>query len=50
MGMLEKYIVGATGIGYLIVGIEQLRKQSIPNAFIWFGYSFAQIGLWMSLK
>jgi hypothetical protein len=50
MGNMDRIIIAATGIGYLIVGIEQLRKQSIPNAFIWFGYSFAQIGLWMALK
>ena len=48
--MLEKYIVGATGIGYLMVGVLQLRKGSIPNAMIWLGYSFAQVGLWMALK
>jgi hypothetical protein len=50
MGMLEKYIVGATGFGYLIVGLLQLKKGAIPNAMIWVGYSFAQIGLWISLK
>jgi hypothetical protein len=50
MGNMDRIIIAATGLGYLIVGIEQLRKQSISNAFIWFGYSFAQIGLWMSLK
>jgi hypothetical protein len=48
--MLEKYIVGATGVGYLIVGLLQLKKGAIPNAMIWVGYSFAQIGLWISLK
>jgi hypothetical protein len=50
MEMLEKYIVGATGIGYLVVGLAQLKKGAIPNAMIWVGYSFAQIGLWMALK
>jgi hypothetical protein len=48
--MLEKTIIAATGIGYLMVGILQLRKGSIPNAMIWLGYSFAQVGLWMALK
>jgi hypothetical protein len=48
--MLEKTIIAATGLGYLMVGILQLRKGSIPNAMIWLGYSFAQIGLWMALK
>lgn len=47
---LDKIIVAMTGIGYLIVGILQFKKGSIPNAMIWVGYSFAQIGLWISLK
>jgi hypothetical protein len=50
MGMLEKYIIGATGFGYLIVGLMQLKKGHIPNAMIWVGYAFAQIGLWLALK
>jgi len=48
--MAEKYILGATGIGYLIVGILQLQKGSIPNTMVWTGYAFAQAGLWMLLK
>jgi len=48
--MLEKTIIAATGLGYLMVGVLQLRKGSIPNAMIWLGYSCAQIGLWMALK
>ena len=48
--MLEKTIIAATGMGYLMVGVLQLRKGSIPNAIIWLGYSFAQVGLWMALK
>ena len=48
--MLEKYIIGATGLGYLVVGLMQLKKGHIPNAMIWAGYAFAQVGLWMSLK
>ena len=48
--MIEQLIVGATGIGYLIVGVLQLTKGSIPNAMIWIGYSFAQVGLWLTLK
>jgi len=48
--MLEKTIIAATGMGYLMVGVLQLRKGSISNAMIWLGYSFAQVGLWMALK
>ena len=47
---LDKIIVAMTGVGYLIVGLLQLKKGSIPNAMVWCGYSFAQIGLWMTLK
>ena len=50
MGMLEKIIVTATGLGYLVVGLAQYFKGSTPNALIWLGYAAAQIGLWMNLK
>jgi len=48
--MIEHWIVGATGVGYLVVGILQLSKGSIPNALIWIGYAAAQVGLWMNIK
>ena len=47
---LEHYIVGATGIGYAIVGIMQWLKGETSNGMIWTGYAFAQIGLWMNIK
>jgi hypothetical protein len=47
---IEKYIVAATGLGYLVVGLAQYFKGSPSNAFIWLGYAAAQIGLWMNLK
>jgi hypothetical protein len=47
---LEHLIVGATGIGYLIVGTLQWLKGDLPNGMIWVGYSFAQVGLWINLK
>ena len=50
MGMLEKIIVAATGFGYLIVCLAQLKKGATSNAMIWGGYAFAQIGLWLALK
>jgi len=50
MGMLEKYIVGATGIGYLITGILQFNKGATANAMIWIGYAIGQTGLWLTLK
>ena len=48
--MIEHWIVVATGIGYLIVGMLQLSKGSIPNALIGIGYAAAQVGLWMNIK
>jgi hypothetical protein len=48
--MIEHWIVGATGVGYLVVGVLQLSKGSIPNALIWIGYAAAQVGLWMNIK
>ena len=47
---LEQFIVGATGVGYLIVGMLQWSKGEISNGMIWTGYAFAQIGLWINLK
>jgi len=47
---IEKYIVMATGLGYLVVGLAQYFKGSMPNAMIWIGYAFAQVGLWINLK
>ena len=47
---IEQGIVVATGIGYVTVGVLQLVKGSIPNAMIWIGYAFAQVGLLLNLK
>ena len=48
--MIEQLIVGATGLGYLIVGTLQWTKGDTPNGMIWTGYAFAQVGLWLNLK
>ena len=47
---VEQGIVIATGIGYITVGVLQLVKGSVPNAMIWIGYAFAQVGLLLNLK
>jgi predicted nuclease with TOPRIM domain len=47
---LGHYICAATGVGYFVISMEQLYRGSIPNAILWAGYAFAQIGLWMNLK
>jgi len=48
--MIEQLIVGATGIGYAIVGVLQWSKGETSNGMIWVGYAFAQVGLFMNLK
>ena len=47
---MEKYIIGATGIGYLITGVLQYHKGAYANAVIWIGYAIGQTGLWLNLK
>ena len=47
---IEHLIVGATGVGYLIVGLLQGAKGEMSNGMIWTGYAFAQVGLWLNLK
>ena len=42
---IEHWIVGATGLGYFIVGLMQWSKGETANGMIWSGYAFAQIGL-----
>ncbi len=48
--MVEMLIVGATGIGYIIVGTLQGLKGEYNNMAIWIGYGIAQYGLFMNLK
>lgn len=48
--IIEHLIVGATGIGYLIVGVLQFSKSELANGMIWTGYAFAQVGLYLNIK
>lgn len=48
--MTEMIIVGATGIGYAIVGTLQGLKGEYSNAAVWYGYAVAQCGLFLNLK
>lgn len=50
MVSIEQLIVGATGLGYLVVGVLQWTKGEFSNGMIWTGYAFAQVGLWMNIK
>jgi hypothetical protein len=47
---IEQLIVGATGVGYLIVGVLQWSKGEISNGLLWTGYAIAQIGLWLNIR
>ena len=47
---IEHVIVGATGAGYLVVGVLQWSKGELSNGMIWIGYSAAQVGLFLNLK
>lgn len=48
--MIEYVIVGATGIGYAVVGVLQWLKGATGNGLMWVGYAVAQIGLFINLK
>ena len=50
MDMDSKYLIILVAVLYLIVAVEQLYKGSIPNAIIWSGYAFSNIGLYMLAK
>jgi len=43
------YIVAIVGVGYLVVGVQQLMLKNTGAAIMWIGYSFSQIGLYMGL-
>ena len=48
--MIEHVIVGATGVGYAIVGALRFYKGDYDNGLVWAGYALAQIGLWRLIK
>jgi len=47
---LSHFIVALTGVGYLVVGIQQLLHKNLGGAFLWVGYAFANVGAYMLLK
>lgn len=46
---VSHYIVALVGVGYLVVGIQQIILNNIGAGIMWLGYSFSQIGLYMGL-
>ncbi len=47
---MSLWLVAAVGVVYLIVALDQLSKANIPMAIMWAGYSFAQVGLWLTMR
>jgi hypothetical protein len=41
------WLVAGVGIVYAIASIEQVFKGQIPNAIIFAGYAFSNVGLYM---
>jgi hypothetical protein len=48
--MEMRYLIAFVGLIYLAVGLDQLRKGSIPNAIIYTGYAFSNVGLFILTK
>jgi hypothetical protein len=46
---ISHYIVALVGVGYMIVGVQQLLLKNTGAGIMWIGYSFSQIGLYMGL-
>jgi len=46
---ISHWIVALVGLGYLIVGVQQLNLGNTGSGIMWLGYSFSQIGLFMGL-
>ena len=46
---ISHYIVSLVGVGYFIVGVQQMMKGNTAGAIMWLGYAFSQIGLFMGL-
>ena len=47
---MEKYLIIGVAIVYAFIAIGQLFKGSVPNAIVWSGYAFSNIGLYMLAK
>ena len=44
---MSGWLIGLTGCIYLLVSLEQLYKGNLGMCIAYFGYSFANIGLYM---
>jgi hypothetical protein len=47
---MSQWLVAATGIAYLWVCVEQAIKGNMPGALMYFGYAFANVGLFFAVK
>ena len=46
---VSHYIVSLVGVGYFVVGVQQMVKGNTGSGIMWLGYAFSQIGLFMGL-
>lgn len=44
---MSGWLIAATGLAYLYVSVEQFFKGNKPLAIAYFGYAFANIGLYI---
>jgi hypothetical protein len=44
------WVIAGVGLLYAMVAVEQFFKGSTPNAIIFAGYAFSNIGLFMLAK
>lgn len=47
---MSQWLVGAVGLVYSFVAVDQFMKYNYPMAIMWCGYAVAQIGLIMMTK
>lgn len=45
-----KYLIIVIGFVYFGIGIDQYFKGSLPNAIIYSGYAFSNVGLFLLAK
>jgi hypothetical protein len=43
---MSHWLIGATGLAYAVVAVDQFMKGNVNGAGMWAGYAFAQVFLW----
>lgn len=47
---MSKNLVALTGLIYLYIAIEQAVKKDWPMSMVYWGYAFANVGLYLAVK